>query len=136
MLSEEVLHPAVPPLQAAHEELLHRYQELKAKKMEGLQDVLAAQAAQVLTPAVCHTQYALQAVIQKSALQQRISAVTSCICTAVCHAVHCIAEPCTDASVICNRWRSTVRRQTRWQSTGRRRRRAMRPPLRQRRPRR
>jgi hypothetical protein len=46
--------PAVPPLQAAHEELLHRYQELKAKKMEGLQDVLAAQAAQVLTSAVCH----------------------------------------------------------------------------------
>jgi hypothetical protein len=52
---EEVLHPAVPPVQAAHEELLHRYQELKAKKMEGLQDVLAAQAAQVLTSAVCHS---------------------------------------------------------------------------------
>ena len=42
-------------MQAAHEELLHRYQELKAKKMEGLQDVLAAQAAQVLTSAACHS---------------------------------------------------------------------------------
>ena len=54
------LHPAVPPVQAAHEELLHRYQELKAKKMEGLQDVLAAQAAQVLTSAVCHSALASQ----------------------------------------------------------------------------
>lgn len=51
---ERELNAAVPPMQAAHEELLHRYQELKAKKMEGLQDVLAAQAAQVLTSAVCN----------------------------------------------------------------------------------
>jgi hypothetical protein len=35
-------------IKAAHEELLQRYKDLKAKKMEGLQDVLAAQAAQVL----------------------------------------------------------------------------------------